>query len=156
MASHMATAEPPAALARNISRQSSGSDFDAWLRLLPPTSTPRGHLLEDALEELFFNVTISMASSPLLQYNTTNPFAPANVSVTFNKYGNIYSYSEQRLWLSYGLAIFCSALSVISGLLVMAQTGASFTSSFSTIVRVAKTPDSMSTWMRTTQSAESP
>ncbi|PPJ49634.1 hypothetical protein CBER1_02171 [Cercospora berteroae] len=97
--------------------------------------------LKDAIEELFFNVTISMASSPMFTYNITAPNAPENVAVTISKMGNIYSYSADKLWLAYGLAIGITIINVGFGLLAIFRTGASFTLNFSTIVRAAKNAD---------------
>ncbi|KAK4505519.1 hypothetical protein PRZ48_003482 [Zasmidium cellare] len=100
--------------------------------------------LGDALEELLFNITISMASSPRLLYNESNPFAPPLVNVTLNLYGNIYDYDQAKLWLPYGLAIGVTVLNVAIGLFSMFQTGASFTANFSTIVRMAKNAEILS------------
>jgi hypothetical protein len=103
-------------------------------------SAPRMNLKE-AIEELFFNITMSMASSPKFAYNISAPNAPENVTVTVNKMGNIYTYSSEKLWLAYGLAIAITVLNVCLGLLAMFRTGASFTLNFSTIVRAAKNAD---------------
>ncbi|KAI5359608.1 hypothetical protein Slin15195_G072360 [Septoria linicola] len=94
--------------------------------------------LKNSIEELFFNVTISMASSPSFAYNISAPNAPENVTVTIANMGNIYTYSADKLWLAYGLAIGTTVLSVCLGLLAILRTGASFTLNFSTIVRTVK------------------
>jgi hypothetical protein len=103
-------------------------------------SAPRKHLKE-AIEELFFNITMSMASSSEFAYNISAPNAPENVTVTVNKMGNIYTYSSEKLWLAYGLAIAITVLNVCLGLLAVFRTGASFTLNFSTIMRAAKNAD---------------
>jgi hypothetical protein len=53
----------------------------------------------------------------------------------------ITTYSSEKLWLAYGLAIAITVLNVCLGLLAVFQTGASFTLNFSTIVRAAKNAD---------------
>ncbi|GIZ43183.1 hypothetical protein CKM354_000642100 [Cercospora kikuchii] len=123
-------------LLRNESAPRALNEAYSLLRPTVPSDT-RKHL-KDALEELFFNITMSMASSPMLTYNITAPNAPDNVTVTINSMGNIYSYSAEKLWLAYGLAIGVTIINVGFGLLAIFRTGASFTLNFSTIVRAAK------------------
>jgi hypothetical protein len=122
-----------------IAEQNATLDLDEVYSLSRASfrSAPRKHLKE-AIEELFFNITMSMASSPKFAYNISAPNAPENVTVTVEKMGNIYTYSSEKLWLAYGLAIAITVLNVCLGLLAVFRTGASFTLNFSTIVRAAK------------------
>lgn len=57
-------------LAHNYNQHAqSKEDLDFWLSVLPPDQllTPT-KTMKESLEELFFNVTLSMASSPSLRY----------------------------------------------------------------------------------------
>lgn len=81
-----------------------------------------------------------MLSTPH-RYNASSPFAPLNVSVTIDRYGNVYSYAAEKLWLAYGLAIGIVFIDVVFGLITMWQQGVSYTANFSTIVRAAKNAD---------------
>ncbi len=60
--------------------------------------------LQDALEALFQNITISLMSSASLQPNISSAFFPPPTDVTFSTYQNIYVYAHDKLWLVYGLA----------------------------------------------------
>ncbi|KAH0438533.1 hypothetical protein CcaCcLH18_03240 [Colletotrichum camelliae] len=90
------------------------------------------------IEELFQNVTISMASVPSLRYNKSNPFRTKDVLVTSSVYRNLHHYAPLKLWIPYGLGICATALAVLSGLLSMFTLGASFTANFSTILRISR------------------
>lgn len=122
----------------NLTLKQSGLAFDQAVSLLPNTPAQPLRPFQAALEELFFNITVSMASSEMLTYNSTSPLAPPPSNVTLNLFGNVYSYGADKLWLAYGIAIGVTLLNVLVGLWVMVQTGASFTDNFSTVVRVAK------------------
>lgn len=124
--------------AYNLTLNESGPAFDEAQSLLASTSNEPVRHFKDVLEELYFNITLSMASSPLLIYNTSSPLAPPPTNVTLTVFGNVYSYGMDKLWLAYGIAIGVTLLNVLVGLWAIAQTGASFTGNFSTIVRVAK------------------
>ncbi|PIA93527.1 hypothetical protein CB0940_03962 [Cercospora beticola] len=128
--------------APNLNGREYATVLDEAYSLLRPASqtAPRKHL-KDMIEELFFNVSISMASSTMFRYNITAPNAPGNVTVTINRMGNVYSYSAEKLWLAYGLAISIAIISVAIGLLAIFRSGASFTLNFSTIVRATRTAD---------------
>ncbi|CAK1364170.1 unnamed protein product [Cercospora beticola] len=118
---------------------SSDNAYEQALSLSRPhVSSGPSMSLSNALEELFFNISISFASCEKLRYNISNPFAPPPVDVTFKTYGNIYAYDSSKLWLTYGLAIGVTILNVIFGLVSIFHTGASFTANFSSIIRIAK------------------
>lgn len=94
--------------------------------------------LKEALEELFQNVTISLMSSPLLQPNKHSAFKPQNTTVTFSTMHPVYIYARSRLWLAYGLGIACSTLIVGIGMVVIYMNGASFSNTFSTLLRLSR------------------
>ncbi|CZT20043.1 uncharacterized protein RCC_05900 [Ramularia collo-cygni] len=122
----------------NMTLNDSGTALDQAVSLLPSIPDRPRRPFKDALEELFFNITISMASSSMLTYNSTSPLAPTSTDVTLKIFTNVYSYGSDKLWLAYGIAIGVTTLNVLVGLWAIVQTGASFTANFSTIVRVAK------------------
>lgn len=124
--------------AYNITLQESGPAFDQAQSLLPNTANRSATQFNRVLEEMFFNITLSMASSKALTYNETSPLAPPRTDVIYHVFGNVYSYGSDKLWLAYGTAIGVTLLNVLVGLWAIVQTGASFTGNFSTIVRVAK------------------
>ncbi|PPJ54155.1 hypothetical protein CBER1_01031 [Cercospora berteroae] len=138
--SKLALWQPSAA---NISNATSGAAYDDATSLYAPARTEPGSRkpLEEMLEELFFNVTISMASSEALLYNHSSPFAPPPQNVTFHVHGNIYTYDAYKLWIPYGIALVVSLLNVICGLGAMLSVGASFTADFSSVARIARNAD---------------
>ncbi|KAI0890984.1 hypothetical protein F4806DRAFT_507047, partial [Annulohypoxylon nitens] len=93
--------------------------------------------LQSTLEEMFHNITISLLSSEVLQPSITSEFAPPKVNVTKTMYEPIYDYSAVQLWISYGIAIFISLFASICGVIALRSNGASYSSDFSTIYRVA-------------------
>ncbi|OQN98196.1 hypothetical protein B0A48_15472 [Cryoendolithus antarcticus] len=95
-----------------------------------------GVSLQDALEELFQNFTISLLSEPYLH----SPYTPEpSALVTFSTFHNVYTYSYRTLWIAYGLAIVFATLSVLGGAIALLLNGASYSTTFSTIVRVGRT-----------------
>ncbi|OJJ47348.1 hypothetical protein ASPZODRAFT_16029 [Penicilliopsis zonata CBS 506.65] len=92
----------------------------------------------DALEEMFRNATISLMNSYLLQPNYSSPYAPPETNVTITPYYNRYVYSQSILWLSYGIGIILSLLAVVSGILCIWSNQGTYTTQFSTFLRVAK------------------
>lgn len=124
-----------------LTNRTSGKAHDEAAALVPVGPELPLRPFKDMIEELYFNVTISMASSRRLTYNDTSLVAPASVNVTFNIHGNVYSYAQDKLWLAYGLAIGVSFLNVLAGLWAVWSTGASFTANFSTLVRAARNAD---------------
>ncbi|KXT02828.1 hypothetical protein AC578_5395 [Pseudocercospora eumusae] len=126
--------------ATELTNRTSGPAFEKAASLLPlpgPQHQSR-QPLKQALEDLFFNITISVMSSETLQYNASNPYAPAPVNVTFARYGNIYVYEPSKLWIPYGIAIGLSVLNAVCGFWAIFDTGASFTADFSTLARLVK------------------
>ncbi|EME87738.1 uncharacterized protein MYCFIDRAFT_184657 [Pseudocercospora fijiensis CIRAD86] len=126
--------------AHDLTNKTSGRVYDIadGLLPLPGTQSRARQPLKEALEELFFNITVSIMSSDTLQYNSSNPFAPGPVNVTFAQYGNIYVYEPSKLWIPYGLAIGLSILNAICGFWAIFDTGASFVADFSTLARLIK------------------
>ncbi|KAK6391839.1 hypothetical protein LTR81_026712 [Elasticomyces elasticus] len=100
---------------------------------------PRGTRgsLKAALEQAFENVTISMLADLYLQPNASSQFAPSlTTDVTTESIVNFYVYDRNTPWIAYGLAILFSTLAVVAGLVFLAMSGASYDTTFSTIVRV--------------------
>ncbi|KAJ8123182.1 hypothetical protein ONZ43_g811 [Nemania bipapillata] len=89
--------------------------------------------LKDALEGMFRNLTISLASEPALQQTDT----PKNTNVIAYTYKNVYVYAPSLLWLVYGIAIGTAAISVVAGCVVATLVGGGYSTKFSTILRVA-------------------
>lgn len=50
----------------------------------------------------------------------------------------VYIYARSRLWLAYGLGIACSTLIVCIGMLAIYMNGASFSNTFSTLLRLGR------------------
>ncbi|RTE82718.1 hypothetical protein BHE90_002663 [Fusarium euwallaceae] len=94
--------------------------------------------LREALEELFQNITISLMSSPLLQPNKHSAFKPNDTEVAFSTMHPVYIYARNRLWLAYGLGIACSTLIVCIGMLAIYMNRASFSNTFSTLLRLGR------------------
>ncbi|KAK5674200.1 hypothetical protein LTS10_013037 [Elasticomyces elasticus] len=95
--------------------------------------------LKDMLEKAFENITISILSDPDLQPNASSQFGPSlKTNVTLESTVNFYVYDQTTLWIAYGLAILFSTLAVIVGLVFLVISGASYDTTLSTIVRVAK------------------
>lgn len=69
--------------------------------------------------------------------NSSSPTAPKTVKVTYHRYHNIYVYSPRKLWLPYGIALGVSTLAVLAGLVTMFLNRASYSNSFSTVLRAA-------------------
>ncbi|KAI0523918.1 hypothetical protein F5B22DRAFT_643025 [Xylaria bambusicola] len=93
--------------------------------------------LPDAIEQLFQNITISLLSSKPLQPNLTSEFAPPKVNVSMTSHSVEYNYSAGELAVAYGTAA-AVAIAVISvGFIAIRSNGASYTTDFSSIYRVA-------------------
>lgn len=52
---------------------------------------------------------------------------------------NIYRYDRSTFWIAYGISLAISTIAVIAGMIAMALNGASYSSSFSTFLRVSRT-----------------
>jgi hypothetical protein len=57
--------------------------------------------------------------------------------VTIQTWRNIYVYSPAFLWLPYGVSIALATVAVVLGTICLVNNGASFSTSFSTILRVS-------------------
>ncbi|KAK0883908.1 hypothetical protein LTR87_002386 [Friedmanniomyces endolithicus] len=107
--------------------------------LVNAAAAPKSTLpFQQALEQLFENITISLMSAPDLQPNSSSIYYPAKTKVTLATLENIYVYAAYKLWLAYGLAIAATALIAACGLAAMMANGASFSDSFSTILRLSR------------------
>ncbi|CAG8043167.1 unnamed protein product [Penicillium salamii] len=93
--------------------------------------------LATTIQDLFRNTTISFMSSSLFQPNYSTTTVP-NTNVTISTYRNIYNYSRLTLWVTYGIALGVTLLSVIAGVLVWLSSQGSYSSKFSTILRISQ------------------
>ncbi|KAK1819883.1 hypothetical protein LTR12_005758 [Friedmanniomyces endolithicus] len=110
--------------------------------LVNAAAAPKSTLpFQQALEQLFENITISLMSAPDLQPNSSSIYYPAKTKVTLATRENIYIYAAYKLWLAYGLAIAATALIAACGLAAMFANGAAFSNSFSTILRLSRGAD---------------
>ena len=81
----------------------------------------------------------STLTTVFVRPNTSSKFAPSlSANVTLKSIVNFYVYDHNTLWIAYGLAIISSTLAVVAGLVFLVMSGASYDTTFSTIVRVAK------------------
>ena len=90
-----------------------------------------------AVSALPIRVTTVPRTNILNRYNASSQFAPPDTDVTFRRYGTVFSYDAQKLWLAYGIALGASILNVFCGIYAILRTNASFTANFSTVVRLA-------------------
>ena len=74
--------------------------------------------------------------SPPVRLPSSSPFAPPLVNVTLNNYSTTYVYAASKLWLSYGIGIFLATIAVAIGISALIANGASYSFSFSTVLRV--------------------
>ncbi|KAF7191967.1 hypothetical protein HII31_06612 [Pseudocercospora fuligena] len=129
---------PPSAYGLTAKMRNSRGYAEAWSMLPRQDNSTGKQNLKAVLEELFRNITVSMLSSDLLQSNGSKPLTSQQVAVTFNNYANLFVYSPGKLWLAYGIALGSALICAIIGLLAIFSTGASYTTSFSTILRVVR------------------
>ncbi|KAI3324275.1 hypothetical protein HD806DRAFT_543655 [Xylariaceae sp. AK1471] len=71
--------------------------------------------------------------------NYSSPYAPLDTLVTVLSYKNTYVYSIWILWVPYGTAIGFALIAIALGTLSALRNGASYTTKFSTVLRVAHT-----------------
>ncbi|KAH7186164.1 uncharacterized protein B0J16DRAFT_305840 [Fusarium flagelliforme] len=91
-----------------------------------------------ALEQLFENVTTSLLSdSQFLNNDTTASRGP----ITRFSAQNAFSYEPRNLFIAYGIGILFSLIVVIFGFLCIKSASASYTNSFSTILRTTRNTD---------------
>ncbi|KAL8921890.1 MAG: hypothetical protein Q9208_005494 [Pyrenodesmia sp. 3 TL-2023] len=93
---------------------------------------------QQALEQLFQNITISLMSVPELQPNSSSVYFPNKTEVISSTGENIYVYAASKLWLAYGLAVGATVLIASLGLAAMIANGASFSNRFSTHLRLSR------------------
>ncbi|KAI9765995.1 MAG: hypothetical protein M1840_007002 [Geoglossum simile] len=105
-----------------------GAHFDFW---------QRNFSLAEGIEELSRNITLSLFSSSV--YLQSTRLIP-DTNVTFRYPQNVYLYSQKYLLLAYGIAILFTLFGVIVGFLSLFANGASFSNSFSTVLRVTRDP----------------
>ncbi|GKT52227.1 uncharacterized protein ColSpa_12408 [Colletotrichum spaethianum] len=91
-----------------------------------------GHEIPTFLEEMFRNITLSLMSQAEL-----NPAEPIQADIETHAYQNIYIYSATALWIAYGVAMGITFLSITIGTWAVAAAGSSYSSKFSTILRLA-------------------
>ncbi|KAF7543124.1 hypothetical protein G7Z17_g10997 [Cylindrodendrum hubeiense] len=92
----------------------------------------------DLMEEMFHNVTLSLMNEAALNPNYSSPYAPADIRVEKWTSQNVYAYSAETLWVTYGIAILATAASVLVGAVVVIASQATYTSQFSTFLRVSQ------------------
>ncbi|KAF2773458.1 hypothetical protein EJ03DRAFT_265063 [Teratosphaeria nubilosa] len=97
-----------------------------------------GPALIPTMEQLFRNLTISLLSSKDLQPNSESATVPSATNVTIRDWQNTYTYSAYKLWLAYGLALFCAVIASLMGTFAILASGASYSNSFSAILRIAR------------------
>lgn len=79
------------------------------------------------------SITSILNRQPLSETSTT--------PVTIYNPQNVYVYSSQNLWIAYGLAIAAASLATISGFVAVLINGKSFSVSFSSILRITRSPE---------------
>ncbi|KAK4899005.1 hypothetical protein LTR27_003737 [Elasticomyces elasticus] len=114
------------------------SNGTTYAGLMPPDTPTTGQSLAAMIEELFSNITISLMSSAELQPNPLSATAPPRTNVRFVTYQNTYFYSPLKLWLAYGLAIAFAAISMFFGLACIHFNQASYSNSYSTLLRTSR------------------
>ncbi|EXF82174.1 hypothetical protein CFIO01_09257 [Colletotrichum fioriniae PJ7] len=90
------------------------------------------HEIPRLLENMFLNTTLSLLSQAEL-----NPTEPIQAKIETEVYQNIYTYSVAPLWIAYGVAVGITILSIIIGTWAVVVAGSSYSSKFSTILRLA-------------------
>ncbi|KAK5681585.1 hypothetical protein LTS10_006118 [Elasticomyces elasticus] len=107
------------------------SNGTTYAGLMPPDTPTTSQSLAAMIEELFSNITISLMSSAELQPNPLSATAPPPTN-------NTYFYSPLKLWLAYGLAIAFAAISMFLGLACIHFNQASYSNSYSTLLRTSR------------------
>jgi hypothetical protein len=93
--------------------------------------------LHYAVEQLFRNITLSLLSYDSFRTNYTDGFFHALTPVTTSTPYVAYLCTPRNLLIAYGCAALASLLCVLIGCLVIATSGASYSSTFSTVLRAA-------------------
>ena len=108
-------------------------DVDYDSQLVDKSALPLHH----AVEQLFHNITLSLLSYDSFRTNYTDGFFHALTPVTISTPYIAYLYTPRNLLIAYGSAALASVLCVLIGGLVIATSGASYSSTFSTVLRAA-------------------
>ncbi|KAI1388161.1 uncharacterized protein F4822DRAFT_236310 [Hypoxylon trugodes] len=95
--------------------------------------------LQQFLETMFQNYTVSLMSSSTLQPNYSSPTAPDKVTITRFTTQTVYVYAADKLWAAYGAAALATLASVIIGLVAIVTSGVSYSNAVSTIMRIGWT-----------------
>ncbi|KAK5740028.1 hypothetical protein LTR17_004925 [Elasticomyces elasticus] len=83
------------------------------------------------VEQLVFNITMSMMNDPLL--------APSKVTNTTQvNTVNIYIYNQRNLWLAYGLAYYFVLLTLVVALMTIHENHASHNNSVSALLSISR------------------
>jgi hypothetical protein len=108
-------------------------DVDYDSNLVDKSALPLAY----AVEQLFRNITLSLLSYDSFRTNYTDGFVHALTPVTISTPYDAYLYTPRNLLIAYGSAAVASSLCVLIGGLVIATSGASYSSTFSTVLRAA-------------------
>ena len=108
-------------------------DVDYDSQLVDKSALP----LRYAVEQLFRNITLSLLSYDSFRTNYTDGFFHALTPVTISTPYVAYLYTPRNLLIAYGSAALASLLCFLIGGLVIATSGASYSSTFSTVLRAA-------------------
>lgn len=90
--------------------------------------------MNNGMQELFQNMTISMMNQQPLLLNSTAAAARA-VPVTLQDWPPTYEYQPFDLYLAYGLAFGFSTICTLIGLFAILSNGATYSNKFSTYIR---------------------
>ncbi|KAI9710459.1 MAG: hypothetical protein M1812_007427 [Candelaria pacifica] len=131
---HASTSEMDPDLQKSL-RGSNNSEVSGMTRLEQTTSN---RSLQDAIEIMFQNFTVSLMSSSALQPDYSSAGAPPKTLVTQFTSQTVYVYAANKLWAAYGVAAVFTLGSVIIGILTILADGASYSNAFSTVLRVAR------------------
>ncbi|KLO04950.1 hypothetical protein SCHPADRAFT_947313 [Schizopora paradoxa] len=92
-------------------------------------------ILAQALEGYAQNATLSLLSGQVSTLNSNFPDVLENVTTTCTYSFTAYEYNSQRLFLTYGIAIFATVLCTVWGSIVARRNGVKETMVFSRILR---------------------
>jgi hypothetical protein len=133
------------------------SSVSAVSGMLGLQKLPSNQSLQDAIETMFRNLTVSFMSSSVLQHvipyregiycimlikiyrpNYSSQDTPPGAIVTQFTSQTIYIYAADKLWAAYGTAALVTTLLVIIGFLKIIADGKSYGNSFSTVFRIVQ------------------
>ncbi|KAL1883561.1 hypothetical protein Plec18167_002567 [Paecilomyces lecythidis] len=102
------------------------------------TSVSNTRSLADAIENMFQNITVSLMSLSELRPDYSSQYAPSDTNVTITTNRNTYAYSRAILWITYGIAILLTLVSILLGMFANRANQGSYSSNFSTIMRTTR------------------